>query len=506
MRNRDSPAPTAVFRLDAGVSIGGGHAIRCLALADALSDDGWHCSFTVSEPGAAVVRQLIGSRHTVIGLREAESLDPAALQATAPKGCELLIVDHYGWSASQERACRGWADRVLVLDDLCNRPHECDLLLDVSLERQPLDYAQWLGRDSTVLLGPGFAPLRREFPIRRMNMSRSAHTPASRVFVNFGLADTRNFSEQVLEALGALHFRGGVDIVLGSRSPNLVRLRTRAERLGPGVRIHVEPPDIASLMSASDIAIGAGGGSTWERCCLALPTVMITAADNQARNARTVAARGACILLRDAASNLVPQLSEVLATLLHDGALRERMSLAAAAMTDGRGARRVALALRPEPTRQGARVTLRRLTRDDGERTYRWQQHPATRRYARNPSIPSSEDHVAWIAQKLSDPGCVLEVIELDGMPAGVVRLDRVPRPGGELACEVSIYVAPELAGRGVGTAALAALRRLAPEAWLLATVLNENRTSHALFSKAGYGFEHGMYVSKPVIDPREQN
>jgi RimJ/RimL family protein N-acetyltransferase len=232
---------------------------------------------------------------------------------------------------------------------------------------------------------------------------------------------------------------------------------------------------------------------------------MITAVDNQERNARTVAKRGACTVVGAGDSNLVPQLAETLATLLHDGAGRERMASAAAAITDGRGARRVALALRPETTRQGAPITLRRLTPDDGEQTYRWQQHPATRRYARNPSIPTWEGHASWIGEKLSDPGCVLDVIEVDGTPAGVVRLDRVARPAGDLACEVSIYTAPELAGCGVGTAALTALRRLAPEAVLLATVLDENAPSHALFSKAGYVLERGIYVSKPAIGPTER-
>jgi len=417
--------------------------------------------------------------------------------AAVPEGCDVLVVDHYGWSATQELACRSWARRILAIDDLCDRPRECDVLLDASLDRQSVDYAKWVSPDSRLLLGPGFAPLRREFAARRMNISRRSQAASpTRMFVNFGLVDQRNLTQQALNALAKIGFEGAVDLVLGSNSPHLHLIQSLVNRAGPNVRLHVEPQDIGSLMSSADFAVGAAGGSAWERCCLGVPSVIVTAAANQERNARTLAARGACELLT--ASESAKTFSQTLARLLHNRAGIERMSLAAAAITDGRGARRVALALRPEPTRQGGQVTLRRLTPDDAEQTYRWQQHPATRRYAHNPLPPSRQEHWAWITRKLSEPGCVLDVIEHDGTPAGVARLDRSMRAGSDLACEVSIYIAPELSGHGIGTAALAALRRMAPEAALLAHVLPENATSHALFSRAGYVLDDGIYVNMP--------
>jgi len=484
----------AVLRLDASTAIGGGHAVRCVALADALREDGWQCTFVVAEPGADTVRRFAGQRHEVRALPRGAALDAAATMATVPAGCELLVIDHYGWSAAQESACRGWARRILVIDDLCDRPHDCDLLLDMSLPDDTAAAAR-RGRNGTMLLGPGFALLRSAFARQRMR-ARARAIPPRRIFVNFGLMDEPNLAGQSVQALREAAFDGAVNVVLGSQSPHLAGIQALGGRTGPAIRVHVEPDDLVALMADADLALGAAGGSAWERCSLGLPSIAVTAAANQERNARALASQGACELVRTGA-----ELSRVLGRLLPDAAAMERMSLAAAAITDARGARRVALALRPERTRTGGQVTLRRLTPGDAAITHRWQQNPATRRHARNPAVPTRDEHLAWISRKLGDPGCVLDVVEHDGVPAGVVRLDRVARPGVDLACEVSINVATEFHGHGIGAAALSALRRLAPEAALIAHVLPGNAASHALFSKAGYVLDGATYVSIPVSD-----
>ena len=481
-------AQTAVFRLDASASIGGGHAVRCSALADALREEGWNCRFVVAEPGFETVRRLAAARHDVVSIPQAMTLDAPAARAAAPS-CELLVVDHYGWSAPQESACRGWARRILVIDDLCDRPHDCDLLLDMSIAEDASKGAR-AGSRGTRLLGPGYALLRSAFADRRLRLRRGRAAPPQRVFVNFGLMDERNITEQTLKALQDAAFSGEIDLVLGSQSPPLARVESLAQHSGLKARVHVEPGDLAALMAAADFAFGAAGGSAWERCCLGLPSIIVSAAANQERNARALAARGAC--------RLVERVSADALVLLRDPAAVEHMALTAAAITDGRGARRVALALRPERTRAGRQIALRRLTAADADLTHRWQQYPATRRHARNPAAPSREEHLAWLARKLGDPGCVLDMVLHDGAPAGVVRLDRVERGGRETACEVSIYIAPDMHGRGVGAAALGALRRLVPNMVLVAHVLPENTVSQTLFTKAGYVLENGVYVSAP--------
>jgi len=489
----------AVFRLDAGASIGGGHAVRCLALADALGENAWRCTFAVADEGVDLMRRVADGRYQVVPIAQAQALDPGRLRAAIPGGCDLLVTDHYDWSAKQERSCRGWARHILAIDDLCDRPHDCDVLLDVGIGREPGQYASLLPRACRLLLGPGYAPLRREFAARRESSAGRPKTGAPpRVFVNFGLLDAGNFAGRTLEALERIGFQGAVDLVLGASSAHLARVQARVRDAAGTVRLHVEPPGIVTLMADADLAVGAAGGSAWERCCLGLPSLVVTVAPNQEHNARTLAERGACEVLSAPEERFVPALADALARLLRDRAALESMASAARAVTDGRGARRVALAIDPESAQDGGQVTLRRLAPEDIERTYRWQQHPDIRRYARDPRPPTWAEHTAWVTRELSDPGCVLDIVEHDATPAGVVRLDRIEREGADAAYEVSIYVAPELTGRGIGAAALKALRRMAPEAVLVAHVLPANTASHALFAAAGYVLQDGVYVSAP--------
>lgn len=465
--------------------------MRCVALAHALASRGWQCRFVVAAPGSEAVRRLAGPTHEVHAIPPSAAPDPASLMQVQAS-CDLLIVDHYGWSTTQERACRGWARRILAIDDLCERVRDCDLLLHVGLERARNDYAPRVPEGCRIMTGAGYALLREQFPRRRIIDRRARSSqPVSRVFVGFGFADAANLSEQALDALDAAGYRGVVDLAIGFDAPHVERLRATARRVPFQLQLHLEPDNVAELMAAADLAVGAAGGSAWERCCLALPSVAVSAAANQDHNARTLSMRGACELTRSA------DLAIALRELLHDPARIAQMARAAAAITDGRGAARTALAIDPERTRTGDAVSLRRVTVEDAAQLHEWQCHPDTRRHARKASAPSSGEHRAWLAQKLSDPACVLDVIEYNGIPAGAVRLDRASEPGMPITCEVSIYVSPQLYGRGIATAALAALRRVAPEADFVAHVLPENAASHMLFVRAGYELQDGVYVSR---------
>lgn len=491
----------AVFRLDAGASVGGGHAVRCLALANALAQRAWQCCFAVAESGAEMVRRIVGARHAVTTIPDAKAYEAAALMAVEGTGCALLVIDHYDWAETQEAACRGWASRILVLDDLADRRHDCDVLLDPSLDRKAAHCRRLVPANCRILSGPGFALLREEFATGRMNSDRTwLSLSPTRIFVNFGLVDAKDLTGRTLTALERVGFEGAVDIVLGSTSPYLARVRNAAARAGARIGIHVEPNNLASLMASADLAVGAAGGSAWERCCLGLPSVVAAAASNQEHNARTLEKLGAIELVTESDADLARGIERALARLLQDPPRIDRMSIAAAAVTDGRGAARVALALDPEVTQLGGQVTLRRLTPDDVELTYQWQLHPATRSFARSRPPPSHTEHVNWIGRKLAELGCVLDIIEYNGAPAGVLRLDRRMGIAAGEVCEVSIYIAPELGGRGIGGAALAALRRIAPRAVLIAHVLPENKASHALFSKAGYFFQDGKYIHNPSL------
>lgn len=492
MKKPDEAPRLAVFRFDASPAIGGGHAIRCLTFLKTLSTEGWRCKIVTTDASVEALRDFPSTCGEIVAIPQSGALETDPVLAAHTQGCELLVIDHYDWSATQETRCRGWARRLFVLDDLHDRSHDCDFLLDPGIGRTPEDYARLVADDCHLLLNPGYALLRQEFAMHRlMQPAASPRDKPRHLFLNFGLLDTGNLTERTLVALEKVKFGGNVDIVMGATSPHLDRIRRFLAISTLRSALHMNPINLVELMSRADLAIGAAGGSVWERCCLGLPSLVLVAAQNQSYNARALAEAGACDWVN---ADDPGALAAHLALLLEQPDRLGEMAAAARRLTDGLGARRAMIAVTPEKTRHGGEVGLRRATLADAELMLQWQRHPLTRRYARNSQVPESTDHRKWLNHKLQDPACVFNMIEYQAKPAGVLRLDRVR----DFTFEVSIYLDPDQTGRGIGQAALGAARRLLREAILLAHVLPENKASHALFQAAGYRLEGEHYVKHP--------
>jgi RimJ/RimL family protein N-acetyltransferase len=301
------------------------------------------------------------------------------------------------------------------------------------------------------------------------------------------MTDPGNATGLVLDALAAAGIEAEVDVVLGSAAPHLDAVRARCAAL-PGARLYLDYGDMAGLMAGADLAAGAAGVSSLERCCLGLPTLLLVIADNQRDVAGQLASAGALVNLGEAGALDAATVAAGLRALWHDPDRLAALGRAAATICDGLGALRIAQTVRPERGIGGAAVTLRPATAADGSLMLDWQRHPETRRFARNSRPPDAAEHWAWLARKLADPGCIFTIIEEDGVPAGVLRLDRSGLDGEpEQGYEVSILVAPDRYRRGLGLAALRLARRLVPEAPLLAEILPGNAGSAALFARAGF-------------------
>lgn len=333
--------PTAVFRCDADAGIGAGHAYRCMALAGRMESAGWRIGFAVSSATSATVPALAGGSWRVRDGFDVRDDEPRLLAASWPAGVQLAVLDHYGRCSDDERQLRPWAERLLVIDDLADRSHDCDLLLDPTFRRTADDYAALLPPDARVLVGSGYALLRPEFAAHRAEAIRR-HTsprPAETLLVSFGGTDASGLTLACVQVLLAAGTQLGLDVVLGPASRGLDELR----RLAAGrsnVRVHVDTPHMAERMLDADLALGAAGSSSWERCCLGLPTVMLVLAPNQ----RSVAARleeaGAAVVVGDGPGPEDRAAAAVLA-LAQDTEARLAMSRRASAVTDGLGASRV---------------------------------------------------------------------------------------------------------------------------------------------------------------------
>ncbi|MEK9723231.1 MAG: UDP-2,4-diacetamido-2,4,6-trideoxy-beta-L-altropyranose hydrolase, partial [Rhodospirillaceae bacterium] len=272
----------ALFRFDAGPRVGGGHAMRCLTLAAALEDAGWSCRFAVSDGTLEAVAPLAA--------RAGDCIAPDAVAAAGP--VDALIVDHYGWTAVEETPCRKFADAILVLDDLADRPHDADILLDTALGRRAEDYAGLAPDACRYLLGPVYALLTPEFAaLREATLARrSAGGYLRRALVAFGLTDPDDLTSRALDGLVGRGLE--VTAVLGGGAPHLDAVRAAAEALDPPAELAVNAVDMAARMAAADVAIGAFGTTSWERCALGLPTVGVVAADNQRVNAAALTVAG----------------------------------------------------------------------------------------------------------------------------------------------------------------------------------------------------------------------
>jgi UDP-2,4-diacetamido-2,4,6-trideoxy-beta-L-altropyranose hydrolase len=334
-------AARVAVRADATLQIGAGHVMRCLSLADALVRRGARVRFVCRGLPSAYAALVRGG-----GCELAELAGPAAEDASGTRqelaggSWDWLIVDHYGLDARWESELRQCAGRTLVIDDLADRNHDCDVLLDqnvLSPGRSP--YADRVPQDCRLLLGPGYALLRKEFS-RLREASTATRRPVRRLLILMGGMDASNETEKAIRALARIPGKPyEVDVVVGGAHPAIASVRAASER--SGFRCHVQSADVAALMAAADLAIGGCGTTSWERCCLGLPAITMALAANQEPIAQALATRGAILHLGKASEVDEGTLMQAILELSGDAPRLAKMSAAARELVDGHGAERV---------------------------------------------------------------------------------------------------------------------------------------------------------------------
>ena len=324
-----------VIRADASLHIGAGHVMRCLTLAQQIRAHGdADIRFICRDMPGHLAGLIRGHGYAVTLLRAGAhshsfSWQPDAGQVLDSLGLDTidwLVVDHYDLDSRWETMLRTKARHILVIDDLANRPHDCDALLDqnfrLNLEHR---YDGLLPSDCTTLLGPRYLLLRPEFANARKTLRRD-FSKVSRILVNFGGTDEPNMSLLAIRAIQSLQRPGLlVDVVIGQTNPHQAVLRHEVSQL-PGCTLHVQTQRMAELVCAADIAIGASGSSTWERCSLGLPTLALVLADNQREAAGELGEAGIIVNLGEARDMSMTALAAELDNLMKDPA--RRMALA----------------------------------------------------------------------------------------------------------------------------------------------------------------------------------
>ena len=353
-----------VFRADASLQMGTGHVMRCLTLADALVARGADCQFIWrARPGHLVdfIRQKGYPVHLLgvapnppeadAPLAHAAWLGASMAQDAAQTAALLallqpdwLVVDHYALDARWETPQRRHAGKLMVIDDLADRRHDCDLLLDQNLGRLDADYAQLVPPHCRRLLGPGYALLRPEFAaLREYSLQRRQTGMLRTLLISMGGVDKDNATGRVLQALSGATLPQDcrITVVMGTTAPWLEEVKAQAATLPWSTEVRVNVGNMAQLMADADLAIGAAGSTSWERCCLGLPTLMAVLADNQREAALYIEESGAARLFY-----INEQLPEQLRALLlrsgNESSFLHGMSCRGQRVTDGTGVKLVA--------------------------------------------------------------------------------------------------------------------------------------------------------------------
>ena len=303
-----------VVRADASLQIGTGHVMRCLTLATGLADRGAQVDFICRAHDGNLIALIEQRGFRVITLPCASGADKASLDQPAHAhwlGCDWqtdaqqsldaifgmvdwIIVDHYALDHRWETAMRPKCARIMCIDDLADRSHDCDLLLDQSLGRCSQDYAQLVPKPAKLLLGPKYALLRPEFAQWRDASLARRETPKLRhILVTMGGVDADNVTGRVLAALQREETTSldKITVVLGPHAPWREQVTKQAVDMPVPTQVLSGVDNMAELMTSCDLAFGAGGSTTWERCALGVPTITIVLADNQ----QEVALRMECL-------------------------------------------------------------------------------------------------------------------------------------------------------------------------------------------------------------------
>ena len=299
------------IRTDASKQIGSGHIMRCLSLAIVLRDSGVNVEFItrnhqgnlneqiakmnfkvnlLMDKSSISKKQNLSKGYGFLGVSQAVDASDT-INVLLDKNPDWLIIDHYALDYRWEKKLRPYCKKIMVIDDMANRIHDCDLLLDQNYIHNNNRYNDLVSEDTIRLLGPKYALLREDFI--DIENKKDSFDETKRIFLFYGGVDPDNLTTTTLKAISKFRTRKfEIDVVVGSSNSNIDIIKEEMKICPHTVKLYVQIDNIADLMIKADIAIGAGGSTTWERIAAGLPSIVVTLADNQIDFTRDLAQDG----------------------------------------------------------------------------------------------------------------------------------------------------------------------------------------------------------------------
>lgn len=494
-----------LFRVDSSVHIGSGHVVRCLTLANELRRNGAEITFVcrllegnligkIDAAGFVVHRLLeLSSQPTTEGADYSAWLGVSqvqdakdTIQALRGKHFDWIVIDHYALDRTWENTLRPFTQKVMVIDDLANRSHNCEILLDQNYfgeHGSEQRYISYVPQKTQLFLGPKYALLQPGYALLKKMLPRNGG-PISRVLVFMGNTDEENRTLKVLKALShpsLVHLT--IDVVLGTNYNWSDKVQQLALERGRVV-VHQNLPTLAALILRCDLVISAGGATTWERICLEKPAISVCIAENQYLFNLLLAEEQYQISVFDGQCETVDAWLEEISRLIANASLLEEMVARSRKLVDGYGAVRVAEALLNRYT-----ITMRTVEVADRDLLLRWANESTVREQSFQQESITEQQHDIWFKEKLSDKKSFMYIAEnSQSEPIGLVRFQLDEE---KATAVVGISMDATMRGKGLGqiilSNAMKKLQEVEPEVVFIAEVRKTNTPSLKLFKKVGF-------------------
>lgn len=495
-----------VFRVDASSKIGTGHVMRCLTLAKELEKQGAKCKFICRDLKDNLIEKIKKKNFKVTILKNLKKINKSkitknnskkyfhwlgvdynedasqTIDALKNEVVDWLIIDHYGIEKKWEKKLRPLVKNIMVIDDLANRVHDCDLLLDQNLVHNfKIRYQDILPKSCNTLLGPEYALLQKEY--------KNSHTiaptrigPTKNILVYFGGINHYHLIELVLNAFLSLKRKDiFLNVVISSNAKYKKKILELSNHC-KNIKITSDLISLAALMLKADLSIGACGTTTWERCCLGLPTIVITVAENQRQIAKELNKQGIIHWLGH--HDTISKKSICKALENYTDQNLETWSNACKLITDGKGALKVATNI---TLNYKTNLEARSANKNDEDLLLKWANDPLVRKNSFNPNIIMPKAHHEWFYARIKNiKNCKIVIIETkEALPIGQVRIEKEKNKW-----MITFSLADFARKKKIGTKMLnTALKKFINMGItdFFAKVKQDNKASYQVFKNAGF-------------------